>query len=162
MEVFRGNGENNIKGLRTYDFSDNGKHLMIGMDKLGYLNMALYYDNQDKLFGFLEEFVIDKSNRSVYDLFDKCFLSFGEEAFFSTTGAYLSMEKYNDDYHIVFTRNHLEDNKMIESRLVDDTVENCLMMKFYLDLQKYDPEYHQIHFDEYIRTLNKNKKNIEK
>lgn len=32
---------------------------------------------------------------------------------------------------------------------------NMLMMKFFNELQKYDPEYHQIHMEEYLYENNK-------
>ena len=78
MEVFKGNGKNNERGLCSYDMKnddDNDLHLLLSMNDYGCLVAGVYHEDPDKLFNFEEFFTIDGTNKQVFDLFDKYFLS---------------------------------------------------------------------------------------
>ena len=139
---------------------------MFAMNDNGYLVAGFYYDNPDKMFNFEEYFTIDKSNKQIFDLFDKYFLSYSGDVYFDTEGADLILERDDfDNYSLHFIRNFYEPHKIIESKFYSSTMENNSMYQLFNDLQKYNPEYHQIHIDEYLaeqKKLNKTKKNIER
>ena len=163
MEVFKGNGKNNAKGVCTFDFSNEGKHLSLGMEKTGYLIAALYYDDIGRAFDFEETFTIDKSDMQVYNIFDKYFSKKEGATYFETRGCELSLEKEEDGYCFHFVKTYEEENKIMESKLVGNYFEeNTALTRLLMDLQAYDPKYHQVHMEEYAKTLNKSKKNIEK
>ena len=168
MEVFKGNGKNNRKGLCTYDMKneDDDLHLMLAMNEYGYLVAGVYHDNPDKLFNFEEYFTIDESNKQIFDLFNKHFLSYGGDVYFDAQGADLVLERDDlDNYVLHFIRNFEEKNNIVESRIRPFTMENESLYNLFYDLQKYDPAYHQIHINEYLteqKKLNKTKKNIER
>lgn len=163
MEVYKGKC-NNRKGLYTYDLNSDGKHFMLSMTDLGFLNVALFYDDCDKDFWFEENFLIDESNHYIYKLFDGMFFSYGGTIFFDTQEADLTLEKVDEGYKFNFIRNFKENNRMIESKITSSTMENKSLCDLFVKLQEYDPDYHQIHMSEIInvpKMLNKTKKNIE-
>lgn len=163
MKIYKSEKNKDRKNTSSFDLENNGKHLMMGLGPLGFLTLGLYYDDSEKDFWFEEEFTIDKSNHHVYKLFDDTFFSYGGETFFSVQGADLTLTKEDEGYRFNFIRNYREDNRILESRFVDDTIENRSMYYFFDKLQEYDPEKHQIHMSELDvpLTLTKNKKNIE-
>ena len=158
MEVFKGENRKDRKGKAAFDFSNDGKHLLLGLTKEGYLDAVFYYDDCEKDLCFTEEFVVDKSNYHIYKTFEDTFSSYGDLVFFDTFGADLCLAKQEDGYHFYFNRNFHEKNNMIEAEFLSRVAENFLMEKIFNDLQKYDPECHQIHMSEMeeFKTLKKN------
>ena len=151
MEVFKGEERKDKKGISTFDFKNDEKHLLFGMSELGYLTLGFYYENPDKEFWFTEDFLVDKSNYHIYKMMDDLFFSYGGETFFSTEGANLTLTKDEDGYRFNFEKDFRENKRIIESKFFLDTVENRSMYNFFEKLQEYDPRYHQVHMSELER-----------
>lgn len=164
MEVFKGNGKNNKKGVCTFDFSEKGKHFMLAMDNTGYVIAGFYYDDIEEPFDFYESFTIDKSDMQVYEIFDRNFSTMSEPILFETHVNDLYVEKDDDGYTFHFLKKIHDGNKRIlEAKLAFDSDEdNYRLVGAFVDLQSYNPEVHQVHMEEFAKTLNKSKKNIEK
>ena len=150
MEVFKGNKREDRKGTSAFDFKNGNKHLLLCLGDNGFLQMGLYYEDCERQFDFAENFSFDKSNHYVYDNLDRVFFSYGGRVFFATEGAGVILVKDDDAYRLEFDRTFEEKNGMIDASFESDTMENRSLMDFFQRLQSYDPECHQVHFDEVI------------
>ena len=148
MEIFKGSSR---KGMATLAFGKDGKNLILGYGDIGCLAMGLYYDDCEKDFNIMEDFLVEKGDNFAYKELDNVFFSYGGNVFFATEGAGVALTKEDKGYHFYFDRTFNENNKIIEASFLDDTMENISLMNFFKRMQKYEPENKQDSND--IKTL---------
>lgn len=158
MEVFKSNDEN--KEEKTFDFLQDGEHLLIGKDEEGRLVVALYYDDINREFGNQESFLINNSNYYIYTLFEKLFEKSKENKIeFPMDNSSLVLTKDERGFRIYFFDHTEEDKNMMEARFDVVNPDSKPIMDMFSKLQEYDPKYHQIHMSELpeVKALKKKK-----
>ena len=165
MKVTRSK-QRNRRNNYSYDLNNYGKHLLLENDEEGYFHVILYYDDP-KVDIYQDEFEIKKEdNGIIYSMFNRLyenchnssFYRFNDdEVLFDSFGSTVSLRKEEDKVILDFTKDYGRISNMCDAPLINNCYENEEFERLFTELQMYDPNYHQISMDEYIKVLKKTK-----
>ncbi len=159
MDVFKSNDEN--KKEKTYDFLQDGEHLLIGKDEEGRLVVALYYDDITREFGKQESFLINNSNYYIYSLFERLFEKCNKSKMeFAMDDSSLVLTKDERGFRLYFFDHTEKERNMMEARFDGVDPNSKPIMDMFSKLQDYDPKCHQIHMSELSETKALKKKKV--
>ena len=154
------------RGFYSYDLEKDNKHLMLGLNERGDFVVSLI-DNNERALIFEDDFEIkEEENNIIYSLFGDLYKScykyspkiFEEDdIIFNSYGSTISLRKEDNKYILNFTKDYGKVNNIVKTTLLNDCNENENFIKTFIKMQEYDPKFHQVSMEEYLKVLKKDK-----